>query len=188
MRLNYAGSGILARQIIQGAPADIFVAAHPGWMQSVAEAGRLQGVAVPLMSNRLVVIGPADAPDLTKENLSELRRIAVGFVNAVPAGQYAKAALTHLDLWELLASRTVQTDNARAALALVARGEVPFGIVYASDALAEPKVRAVYTFAPNTHPKIVYEAGLIRGAAASLEGLTSHRAQSSFARHGFVRL
>ncbi|MEP5762492.1 MAG: molybdate ABC transporter substrate-binding protein [Litoreibacter sp.] len=186
MRLNYGGSGLLARQIIQGAPADIFVSANPEWMEYVGRAGKLQGAPLDLLSNRLVLIGSVGAFEVAPEDIVGRGRVAMGFVNAVPAGQYAKAALDHLGLWEAVEKQTVQTDNARAALALVARGEVPFGVVYASDAVAEPRVAILHTFATETHPKIIYQAGLIGNAKASLDGLSSETAKMQFSDHGFL--
>jgi molybdate transport system substrate-binding protein len=186
MRLNYAGSGVLARQITLGAPADVFISANPEWMQVVADAGRLAAPAMSLISNRLVLISSKPATDFDFETLRNGGRIAMGFTEAVPAGQYGKAALTALGLWPQIENQVVQTENVRAAMALVSRGEVPWGVVYQTDAMADPSVHVVAEFPPETYPQIVYQAAVIKGSSATLAPLL--RATETFARRGFIPL
>lgn len=192
--LSFAGSSVLARQIGLGAPANLFVSANEDWMDSLAA----QGHVVPasrrdLLSNRLVLVGPVGrkpaeiAPALARTT----GRVAMALVDAVPAGIYGKAALTDMGLWSVVEPRVAQTDNVRAALALVATGAVPLGIVYATDALAEPQVSVIATFPEDSHPPIRYPAALIAGrdtqaARDLLTYLSEPEAQAVFARHGFL--
>lgn len=200
--LVLAGSSALARQIAQGAPADVFVSANTGWMDDLQARGRLvAGSRIALLGNRLVLVahGP-DAPGMALPELPDRLgdglgdgRLAMALVDAVPVGVYGKAALQALDLWDILAPRVAQADNARAALALVALGAAPYGIVYATDAAAEPRVTAVATFPEGSHPPITYPAALIAGhdtpeARAFLDFLTGEAAAATFARHGFTVL
>ncbi len=197
----YAGSSVLARQITQGAPADIFISASRDWMDVLETAGLLApGSRSDLLGNRLVLIAHApDAPraeitpDLDLPALLGDGPLAMAFTEAVPAGIYGKAALVSLGFWDALAPRIVETDNVRAALALVALGEAPFGIVYASDAVAEPRVLVVGTFPEASHPRIVYPgaalaAGRTEAATAFLAHLRAPEAQDIFARAGFTLL
>jgi molybdate transport system substrate-binding protein len=187
MRLNYAGSGVLARQIIHGAPADLFISANPVWMAAVADAGRLDADPVPLLSNNLVLIASEPQEAFQFSTLPNSGHIAMGFTEAVPAGQYGKAAFQSLGLWSDIENQVVQTENVRAAMALVARGEVPWGVVYHTDAMADPSVHIVAKFPADTHPEIIYQAGRIKGSDTieTLLALTRHEA---FARHGFIAL
>lgn len=194
--VSYAGSGALARQIMQGAPADVVVLAHADWMNALTASGAIvAGSEVDVAGNGLVMIGPADAPDLPltpaglRDGLAD-GRLAMGFTQAVPAGQYGRAALTHLGLWEAVAPQVAEVDNVRAALVLVARGEAPLGVVYATDARASDAVRVVAAFPPNSHAPIRYPAALVRDtptARAFLELLTSAEGQAIFAAEGFAR-
>lgn len=190
-----AGSSALARQIRQGAPADVFISASPDWMDAIeAEDLVRPGTRRDLLTNSLVVIahGP-DAPPIDPAALPGALgdgRLAMALVDAVPAGIYGKAALGHLGLWDALAPRVAQADNVRAALALVAAGEAPFGIVYATDARAEPRVSVVATFAEESHPPIVYPAAVIEGstapqAEAFLDWLEGPAARVAFDAQGF---
>ena len=164
--LVLAGSSTLARQIDAGAPADVFVSANGEWMDWLAEAGRvLPDSRVDIAANRLVLIAHdptvQSAGDVTTDTdlpgmLGADGRLAIALPEAVPAGIYAKAALMQLGLWEAVAHRLAPTDNVRAALALVASGAAPFGVVYASDAVAEPRVSVVARFPAETHPPILY--------------------------------
>jgi len=198
-RLAFAASSTLARQIERGAPADVYVSADLAWMDYLAERGRIvEGSRVIVARNRLVLIAPAAqaAPLEIKPGVPLLDRLgggrlALGDPDHVPAGRYAKAALESLGLWASLAARLAPVENVRVALALVARGEVPLGIVYASDVVVEPGVRVVGTFAPGSHPPIVYPAALVTGgaraaAARYLAFLRSTAARAAFARQGFV--
>lgn len=197
----YAGSSALARQILAGAPADIFISANTLWMDEVEAAGLLaKGSRRDLLGNRLVLVGPADLSavspaDLSAEALAARLgdgRLAMALVDAVPAGMYGKSALASLGLWEALAPRIAQADNVRAALALVARGEAPLGIVYATDAAAEPRVSVLATFPEESHPPIVYPVARLADAgepaAAFLDYLAGPDARARFEREGFAVL
>lgn len=160
--VSYGGSGTLARQISLGAPADIVLLAHVEWMKFLEDGGYVRDESVTdIASNRLVLIGPntmSDVP-LTDQGMNAALnggRIATGLTTAVPAGIYAKAALQDLGLWETFAEQLAEVDNVRAALALVARGQAPLGIVYASDARVSDAVRIVARFPQTSHPPIRY--------------------------------
>lgn len=196
--ISYAGTSVLARQISLGAPADVVISASTEWMDWLQARGAIDASSrVDLARNRLVLIahGP-DAPSLslTPEALGAhlgTARMAMALVDAVPAGIYGKAALTHFDLWEQVAPQVAQTDNVRAALALVATGAVPFGIVYATDARAEPRIKVLATFPAHSHPEIRYPAALVSGPAseaaeAFLRYLQTADARSVLSAHGFV--
>ena len=198
--LSYAGSSALARQILAGAPADIFVSAAPVWMDVIDAQGlSVAGSRVDILGNTLVLIAhgavatvPLDADFDLLARLGD-GRLAMALVDAVPAGQYGKAALQTLGLWEAVAPQVAQADNVRAALALVAVGEAPLGIVYASDAAAEPRVSVLGIFAPGSHDVITYPAALLSeaddpAAAAFLQALQQPDAQAIFAAQGFVIL
>ncbi len=198
VRISYAGSSALARQIEQGAPADVFVSADLDWMDYLQQKGRVvAGDRRNLLGNRLVVIAPkasavAVDPAVPRTWLPALGqgRLAVALTGSVPAGKYAKAALQSTGAWPLLQARLAEAENVRSALMLVARGEAPLGIVYASDAQAEPRVRIVATFPPGSHPPIVYPAAALQGsrhadALAFVQWLGSPTAAAIFRRHGF---
>ncbi|SFB05680.1 molybdate transport system substrate-binding protein [Poseidonocella pacifica] len=191
LALNYAGSSVLARQIAFGAPADVFISANPDWMDLLESEGRI----VPqsrrdLLRNRLVIVGAKGTLADTPETLLSAGRIAMALVDSVPAGVYGKAALLSLGLWEGVAPRVVQSDNVRTALALVARGEVHHGIVYATDAQAEPGIAVLYDFPQDSHPEIIYPAALIAGhgpaAVEFLEFLDGAEARETFTDYGFL--
>ncbi len=184
-RISYAGSSALARQIAEGAPADLFISANPEWVDWLEG----EGVAlsrVDLLRNSMVLVAQASDAREGLEALEGEGRVAMALVEAVPAGIYGKAALESLGLWEGVAPRVVQADNVRAALALVALGEAPLGIVYATDAMAEPGVRVVAEFPAESHPPITYPAAALTEAGAPLmEFLQTPEAAEVFARHGF---
>lgn len=197
----YAGSSQLARQIVAGAPADLFVSASVAWMDEVERAGLVaEGARRDLLGNRLVLIAhgrgaaPVEiGPGFDLAGLLGEGRLAMALVDSVPAGQYGKAALTSLGVWEAVAPKVAQTDNVRAALALVATGEAPYGIVYATDAAAEDDVTVAGTFPEDSHPPIVHPAALLTGAAdaadrAFFEALRGPEARAAFARQGFAVL
>ncbi|WP_299301152.1 molybdate ABC transporter substrate-binding protein [uncultured Litoreibacter sp.] len=185
MRLVYAGSGTLARQIQQGAPADLFISANAQWMDAVRPQ-IMAGTRRDLLGNALVIVGPQGHPPLDL-SAAPKGRIAMGFTNAVPAGQYAKAAFEKLDLWDQL--EIVETDNVRAALVLAARGEVPFAVTYATDARADPRVKILHRFAPNLHPPITYPmAALSPSYDHTIQALTSPEAAAIFKAAGFTVL
>lgn len=193
--ISFAGSSALARQIMAGAPAELFVSASSAWMDAVEAAGAMDaGSRVDLASNSLVVIGGAGAAPVALDGAALTAalgggRLAMALVDAVPAGQYGRAALETLGLWEAMAPHVAQADNVRAALALVATGAAPLGIVYATDAAAEPRVSVVAELPEETHPRIVYPAARVAGAGAAaadlLEYLAGPEGQAAFARHGF---
>jgi len=197
VRVSYAGTSALARQVEQGAPADVFVSADRDWMDYLAQRGLVRNPRL-LLANRLVLVAPAASPVDLKlgpgaplvEALGD-GRLAVANVDSVPAGRYAKVALDSLGLWPQVARRLVQSIDVRAALRLVARGEAPLGIVYATDAHAEPLVRVVDTFAEDTHPRILYLAAVVSessnaDAAAFLDFLATAPARRVFEREGFT--
>lgn len=189
-----AGSSALARQIQRGAPADVFVSANVDWMDLLEAEGLIAAESRrDLLGNRLALVARAPARPLDPADLPQALgqgRLAMALVEAVPAGIYGRAALEALGLWEELAPRVAQADNVRAALALVATGAAPFGIVYATDAAAEPRVSAVATFPEGSHPPIVYPAALVAGAdpaaAAFLDWLAGPEAGAVFADLGFA--
>jgi molybdate transport system substrate-binding protein len=199
--VSYAGSSVLARQIGFGAPADVFISASPEWMDTLSADGRIdQQTRFDLLGNRLVLIahGQDQAPvDISAA--SDLKamlgggRLAMALVDAVPAGIYGKAALDHFGLWDQVEGAVAQTDNVRAALALVATGEAPLGIVYATDATTSDTVSVVATFPDNAHPPIVYPAAAVTGdnrdaAQIYLDFLRGPVARASFERQGFAVL
>lgn len=195
--ISYGGSNKLATQILQGAPADIFVSASTAWMDRVQAGGDVvAGTRRDLLGNRLVLVGapgaaPVDlAPGADLAGLLAGGKLSMATVDAVPAGQYGKAALESLDLWSAVAPQVVQSEDVRGALRLVARGEAPLGIVYASDAMAEAGVKVLATFPATSHPPITYPAALLTGAAdaadrAFLAALAAPSAQAIFAAQGF---
>jgi molybdate transport system substrate-binding protein len=198
--VSYAGSNQLARQIEQGAPANVFLSADENWMDYLASRKLIRdGSRRALLGNALVLIGPAGAPtidigrDTDLAGLLKGGRLAVPDMAAVPAGRYAKAALESLGLFDKVKDRLAGTENVRVALALVARGEAPLGIVYATDAAAEPKVRVVGTFPPGSHPAISYPAAITAAsthpdAGAFLEFLGGETASRIFRARGFTVL
>ena len=196
--VSYAGSPSLARQIAQGAPADIFLSANVGWMDALAEEGLIEPASrVTLLGNSLVLVAPADsaialriAPGVDLAAALDGGRMAIAETSAVPAGIYARAALQSLSMWDSVAGRLAQAENVRAALALVSRGETPLGIVYATDAKADAHVRVVDMFPAGSHPPILYPAALTadaRPAARDLYAfLVSPQARRFFQAQGFV--
>lgn len=196
--LSFAASSALARQIESGAPADIFISADEEWMNHVASKGLLRdGTRRSFLANRLVLIAPANSKaGLTiRRNFPLARalgngRLAMANPDAVPAGKYGKAALQTLGVWSSVERKVARAENVRAALALVERGEAPFGIVYATDARASRKVRVVGTFPADTHPAITYPIAMLktsrhRDAMAFQHFLTSREGKAIFARYGF---
>ena len=196
--ISYAGSPMLARQIEKGAPADLFISADTDWMDYMAVRGLIRiETRVNLLSNRLVLIAPADSRiqltisrGLPLAALLGDRRLAMADPDSVPAGKYGRAALEGLGVWGDVAPKVARAENVRAALALVARSETPFGIVYRTDALAEPRVRIVGEFARSLHPEIVYPAAIVASSRSKiayeyLRYLRSHAALAVWQRHGF---
>lgn len=197
--VSFAASSALARQIISGAPADIFVSADESWMDAVATKGLIrQGTRVPFLTNRLVLISPANrAPRLWVRPGFPLARalgsgrLAMADPDAVPAGKYGKTALQRLGVWQQVARRIARAENVRAALALVERGEAPLGIVYATDAMASKGVRVAGAFPAASHPPITYPVALLRASTSAQAEpfrlfLISPRGKTIFRRHGFI--
>lgn len=197
--LSFAATSALARQIEAGAPADLFISADEEWMDTLAGRNLIAPQSrATMVGNRLVLIASAKstvALDLQHDKsivpLLGSGRLAIADPEGVPAGRYAKQALTKLAIWEPVASRIAAGDNVRAALSLVARGEAPLGIVYATDAAAEPKVRVVATFPAGSHPPIRYPLAILKGsrnadAEAFRTFLLSPEANAIFRRFGFT--
>jgi len=196
--LSPGASSALARQIEAGAQVDVFVSADREWMDYLAARQLIDTASRrDIAGNRLVLIAPADsavrlaiAPGFALAAALGDGRLAVADPDAVPAGRYARAALTQLGVWDSVAGRLANADNVRAALAFVARGEAPLGVVYTTDARIEKRVRVVGTFPEATHAPITYPAALPRGAgpagAAFLAYLTKPDSQAAFKRYGFI--
>lgn len=200
--VSYGGSPALARQILDGAPADLFLPAAVAWMDVLDAAGRIRtDTRRDLFGNTLVLVAHGGAappvaiePGFDLAGLLGDGRLAMAMVDAVPAGQYGKAALTSLGVWPMVERNVAQTENARAALALVASGEAPFGIVFGSDAIAGAgSVTVVGTFPADSHPAIVYSGAVTTdahtpAARALLDRLSSPEARAVLAAQGFVPL
>ncbi|MDB5690337.1 MAG: molybdate transporter substrate-binding protein [Sphingomonas bacterium] len=197
--LSFAASSALARQIAAGAPADLFLSADEAWMDDVQGRGLLRpGSRTSFLANRLVLIAPAaSGARLTIRRGFPLARaigtgrLAMADPDAVPAGKYGKAALTALGVWPAVQGRLARGESVRAALALVERGEAPFGIVYATDARASAKVRVIGIFPAASHPPITYPIALLKTAASpDAEGfrrfLLSPAGKAIFRRYGFT--
>lgn len=198
---SFAASSVLARQIEQGARADVFVSADLAWMDYLAERRQI----VPrtrrdIASARLVLVAPRtstlDLPIRRGFPIVQALgsgRLAMADPASVPAGRYGRASLTSLGVWSAVEPRVARTDNVRAALAFVARGEAPLGIVYDTDARAEPGVRIVGVFPASSHPRIVYPAAVVASsrqaqAAASLVGfMAGPEGAAIVGRYGFGR-
>lgn len=200
--VSYAASSALAKQIEQGAPADIFISADLDWMDYVDKAKLIKDdTRFNMLGNRLVLIAPASSMASFKiepgfglaEALGD-GRIAMADVRSVPAGKYGSAALKKLGIWDSIEPKVAQAENVRAALALVAQGEAPFGIVYETDAAAEPKVKIVGVFPEDTHPPIIYPIAVTAGsknataAEAFVTYLKSPEGQAAFTKQGFTIL
>jgi molybdate transport system substrate-binding protein len=199
--VSYAASNNLIKQIELGAPADIFISADIDWM----DYGQQKNLIKPetranLLGNRIVLIAPKNSTVSIKvERGFDLAaaldggRLAMGNVDAVPAGKYGKAALEKLGAWDGVKNRVAQAESVRAALLLVSRGETPLGIVYQTDAASEPDVRIVGTFPQDSHPPIIYPVALTKdstnpGAVEFLKYLRSKAARPAFERQGFTVL
>jgi molybdate transport system substrate-binding protein len=198
VRVSYAASPALSRQIENGAPADVFISADLAWMDYLQKKGLIRASSrVNLLRNRIVLVAPAGstvkltiAADFPLASALGKERLAMADPASVPAGRYGKAALESLGVWKSVESRIAAAADVRAALLLVARGEAPLGIVYSTDAAAEPKVRIVDTFPESAHPPIVYPAALTASgkstrAGAFLASLLEPPARAVFDKHGF---
>jgi molybdate transport system substrate-binding protein len=195
---SYAASSALAKQIEQGAPADIFVSADTDWMDYVASRKSInEGTRINLLGNSIVLIAPKDSAisdvtigqgfDLAK--LAGNGKIATGDVSAVPVGKYAKAALEKLGAWQSAEPKFAMAESVRAALTLVARGEAALGIVYSTDAKVEPGVKIIGTFPADSHPPIIYPVAATTTAkpeaGSYLAFLRSSAAKAIFEKYGF---
>jgi molybdate transport system substrate-binding protein len=198
---SYAASSALAKQIEQGAPADIFLSADTDWMDyATARKNINEPTRVNLLGNSIVLIAPKDSKidnvtigqgfDLAK--LAGDGKIATGDVKAVPVGKYAQAALEKLGAWQAAAPKFAMADSVRAALALVARGEAVLGIVYSTDAKVEPGVKIVGTFPADSHPAIIYPVAATATAKPDATGylafLKTSAAKAIFEKYGFTYL
>jgi len=197
--LSFAASSALARQIAYGAPADVFISASLDWMDDLAARGGIvDDSRFELARNRLALVGPMSnatqvviSKDLDLVGFLNGGRLAMALTDAVPAGIYGKAALVHLGLWDDVAPQVAQTDNVRAALALVSLGAAPAGIVYATDARAAPSVSLMGLFPQDSHPPIVYPAARVSKSEQAatddfLAYLQSDDARSTLVQHGFL--
>ena len=195
---SYAASSALAKQIEQGAPADVFVSADTAWMDYVKDKKAInEPTRVNLLGNSIVLIAPKDSKidkvtidqgfDLAK--LAGDGKVVTGDVKAVPVGKYAKAALEKLGAWTAVEPKMAMAENVRAALALVARNEAALGIVYSTDAKVEPGVKIVGTFPASSHPPIVYPVAATstahKGTDDYLAFLRSSEAKAIFEKYGF---
>ncbi|HEY8698726.1 MAG TPA: molybdate ABC transporter substrate-binding protein [Rhizomicrobium sp.] len=197
---SFAASSVLARQIENSAGADIFISADSDWMDYLDNRGLIaHGTRRNLLGNHLVLIAPADsavkltiAPHFDLAGALGGGRLAIADPDSVPAGKYAKSALTSLGVWNAIVDHLAQAENVRVALAYVARGETPLGIVYTTDAMSEPKVKIVGSFPNGSHPPIVYPAALTRDAKplakAFLDYVNGPEARAVFRKDGFVIL
>jgi molybdate transport system substrate-binding protein len=200
VNINYAASSTLAKQMEQDAPAQIFISADLDWMDYVEGKGLIKPESrVNLLGNRLVLVAPKDdAPSIDLKEGTDLAkilgdgRLAMGNVDAVPAGKYGKAALEKLGIWASVSNKIAQAESVRAALLLVSRGEAPLGVVYQTDAAADPGVKIVGTFPAESHPPIIYPVALTTkantAAAAFLDYITSAKAVLVFEAQGFTVL
>lgn len=194
--MSFAGTSVLARQIELGAPADVFISANPNWMDALQASDVIDATTrFDLLGNELVLIAHGEAPEISlpQDGSIDQQRIAMALVRAVPAGIYGQQALQHLGLWQKLAPQVVQTDNVRAALSLVVRGEVSLGVVYATDAKASDEVSIVFRFPPDSHQPIVYPVAKVTGSKSPvtddfLRFLSDTAAGQVFRHHGFTLL
>jgi molybdate transport system substrate-binding protein len=195
---SFAASSALARQIEASGGADIFISADRDWMDYLDGRGLIaHATRKDLLGNRLALIAPASssvriaiAPHFDLAGALGGGRLAVADPDSVPAGKYARTALTTLGVWNTVVDRLVQAENVRVALAYVARGEAPLGIVYTTDAMAEPKVRVVGIFPNDSHQPIVYPIALTKDARAEakafLDFLSGPEASAIFTKAGFI--
>lgn len=199
--ISYAASSALAKQIEEGAPADVFMSADLDWMKYLSDRNLIKtDTETKLLGNSIVLVAPADsavtaniAPNFDLAGLLGDGRLAMGDVKAVPAGKYGKAALESLGVWGPVEGKVAQAENVRAALKLVSIGEAPLGIVYQTDANAEPGVKVAGTFPEDSHPPIIYPVAQTAGSKdaetpAFLKCLQSAKAKELFEAQGFTFL
>jgi molybdate transport system substrate-binding protein len=197
VKFSFAASSTLARQIEAGAKADVFISADGEWMDYLQARNLINtNTRSNLLGNKLVLIASLEsnvqlhiAPDFALAAALGNGRLATGDPDSVPAGKYARSALTSLGVWNAVADKLVRADNVRTALAFVDRGEAPLGIVYETDALIDKKVRIVDFFPATSHPPIVFPIALTVSAKAGadkfIEFLHSASAQAAFKKYGF---
>lgn len=188
--VSYGGSGTLARQAMRGAPADVILLANADWMDQVASA--FPDIApADFASNELVLIGPAGAEAVALDALPErlgTGPLVMGFTTAVPAGIYGRQALTALGHWEVLSGRVAEVDNVRGVVSLVARGEAPLGITYATDANVSDAVEVLARFDPSSHDRVRYVgAALTPEGAAFWNLIQGGEGQRALTDAGFLR-
>ena len=199
--ISYAASSALAKQIEEGAPADVFMSADLDWMKYLSDKSLIKpDTETKLLGNSIVLVAPADSKTEAKigkgfdlGGLLGDGKLAMANVDAVPAGKYGKASLESLGVWASVEGKVAQAENVRAALALVSTGEAPLGIVYKTDAAADPKVKVVGTFPTDSHPPIIYPVAQTAGSkdadtAAFLKCLQSAKAKELFEAQGFTVL
>lgn len=196
--ISYAASSALAKQIEGGAPAELFISADLDWMDYLEQRNLIKkDTRSNLLGNRIVLVGAKDfakpvriAPGFDLAGLLGNGKLAMANIDAVPAGKYGKAALEALKVWPSVAGNVAQAENVRAALLLVSRGEAPLGIVYQTDAAADPAVKVLDVFPAGTHPPIVYPVALTASstgadATAFLAYMKSAKALPLFEKQGF---
>ncbi|MEO7728578.1 MAG: molybdate ABC transporter substrate-binding protein [Burkholderiales bacterium] len=196
--VSYAASSALAKQIENGAPADVFISADLDWMDYIEQRKLIRaGTRANLLRNRLVLIAPADGklqteikPGFGLAKLLGDGKLSMADPDSVPAGKYGKAALEKLGEWRSVEGKVARGDNVRTALNFVARGEAPLGIVYETDAYAEKQVRIVARFPESSHPAIIYPAAVVAtskhaAAAVFVSYLKSAEARAIFEKYGF---
>lgn len=201
VKVSYAASSAIARQIEAGAPADVFISADADWMDDLAKKGLIVAASRrDLLTNHLALVAPAASTVRMQIRKGMPLAAALGADGRlalagpdVPAGRYGQAALESLEVWPSVKDRLARGENVRATLAFVARGETPLGIVYDTDARIEPKVRIVGLFPDASHPPIIYPAALVAGASGTsganfLAFVASSKASAIFRRYGFVVL
>jgi molybdate transport system substrate-binding protein len=200
VKFSFAASSALARQIENGAPADVFFSADIDWMDYLQKRNLIQPASRhDVVGNRLVLIAPSDStvelkikPHFPLATALGNKRLATGDPESVPVGRYAQAALTSMGVWDEVADRIIRADSVRSALAFVDRGEAPLGIVYETDAMIDKHVRVVDVFPATSHPPIVYPIALTMTAKADaakfVAYISSPAADVTFKAYGFVRL
>jgi molybdate transport system substrate-binding protein len=200
VRFSFAASSALAKQIENGAPADVFFSADPEWMDYLQERNLIQRpTRHNALGNRLVLIAPLDsrlqlkiAANFPLAAALGAGRLATGDPDSVPVGRYAKEALMRLQVWDAVVDRMVRADSVRSALAFVDRGEAPLGIVYETDALVDKRVRVIDVFPPGSHAPIIYPVALTKSAredaARFVAYMRSPAGDVVFSHYGFTPL
>ncbi len=193
-KFNFAGSSILAKQIDQGAPADIFISADPLWTNTLLQSGALDSAeTLPFVKNRLVIVVPKNSSTRVEEVADaaslKIKYVAMGDPEHVPAGRYARQALQHSGVWQDLKGRIITAPNVRAALAFVETGETDLGLVYQTDALVSERVKTAFVIPERFQPDILYVALLTndqnKNARRFFRALLSQEAKAVFEKHGF---